>query len=339
MTKRVRPEGTGAEKPTNAVRKAKKTAVSEQTLSTNEAQVAAASAAAAKRKKRLQQLVPPEVPEDAEFCYYFADGQAISGIVKQLMNLSTAVTLRCGPEHLRMMRSNDSRTILAVVTISNDRILRKGDFDECPNGFRFGLNLQELSLRATHGMTRNDSFMMYFKEENDRLYCEKKNNKADQVGRHRAIINAQHVEEKNYFGGDDEVPPEHCVNVPLEYFIDHCNSLVTAKCARIHIVCSGTGVIFQGRDDNNNEIMSIFLAKDIDTSVHPGPTLVTYRVGLKSVRALLLIKHTATERSLLQLKYDASRRTFLVHFPISDIGTMHIYLKNEFVDVDPASTS
>lgn len=285
-----------------------------------------------KRQKRLKGIQSPTPPVGATLCYYFADGSAFGGLIKVLLLSCNEGNFRFGPDCLQFVRANESVSVLNIVTLYNEKVLIKGDFSSIPNGFRFGVHLPEFSQVSTHSLTRNDSFLMYFMEDNSKMYTEQRNGDSAS-GQNLAILNCRRVSETNYNTAmDPNAVPNVCV--PLKYFCTQCSFLASAKCPKLHIVCSKLGVVLKGKDAVDNDVKFAYFPSAEATpedSVHTACAnpIVVYQVNAKVLKTLIYMRNIGTAKSMVEIFYSADKSLMVRSYFSDNQGTFCTFIKNE----------
>ena len=284
------------------------------------------------RRSKKQDVKPAVPPKEAILAYFFPNGSPFGGLIKLLLLSNDEANLYFGPKSISLKRANKSNSILHTVEIYNDKALIKGSFEgEMANGFSFGVNLQTMSQTSTHSLTKNDSYMLYFRDSNEVMYAAQRNNRTGSEGLNETKIMHKLVKEDPYKTREFE---DAMVTVSCDYFCSECAQISTAKCPRVIIMSGELGLVIKGQTADGEDVKNAFFRSrmapaSVDISDALKSCTSTMRVSVKALKTFIQLRNVAPPKSNILISYPPGK-SLLLRAPISDYGLLCSYLKDEF---------
>jgi hypothetical protein len=285
------------------------------------------------KRQRLQKSLSSIKPrENSRLSYFFFDGASFNGWIKLLQPFAQTGNFHFGPKGISFSRSDPKLLVLNFIRIFSDKCLLNGGFKADDPGFYFGVNLQKLGSIATHALTKNDSFMIFFEEDNSKMFTEQLNNRNGS----RNVSIMQHLDVHEFIFDDfirEGAVPD--IVVRADIFSSQCGQLSAAKCPRALIHYAQNMIVLIGLDASGQVVKRIPIhsdpltpCADIINKIIEQPT-ATIKADLKVMKSLINLKHTSLPSSMVRIYFEGPAIRFVSE--LSDFGEIQTLLRDESV--------
>lgn len=282
--------------------------------------------------------------ESATLCYCFPDGSALGSVIKLLQHTTSDGNFHFGPDAVTFARSDAKMLVLNLVRMWNKHLVTKGDIRKAsPDGFFFGVRLNELATHATNCLTKYDAFLLFFEEDNARMVTEQINSRNGL--RNLTTFKAAEVHEFAYADERDASPhgassgrPD--LSVPIDLFCTQLSRLVATKSPRVVFYFAAGGLAAVGRNAAGEEVKRVYITPtgqgDADGIVDDA--LGSVHIEAKTMKILTGLRNIAPIIGNVDIYFEGSGLRFIAPIRLmgeASLGEFETIVRDEGVASGP----
>ena len=294
------------------------------------------SRALTKRSKKARRELVVVPPQEAQLCYNFRDGGCISSVIKTLLACREDCALLFTRTSISLSRSNRTKTLLVSAEWDAARLLIKGDPEDVPaEGFSFGFDVKEFHSLASRALTKNDNFLLYFKDDDRAMFVEHVSHKGTGISRNEMCFYNREARAQPLTRAIIGEKGNPNVRVRADEFFAQLNALVVTKCHSVNFSCTSEQLALTGK---NRELRAFKTVWFQTTRSVPAQDGVDMTVPIKQLKLLLQARNIARPRSYVRIFYGRHSGVLLVLCDMGPENAPYGYFK-VFLKEDTAPTS
>jgi hypothetical protein len=290
---------------------------------------------AARRKKSPVTTVEHTPPPAARFTYQIQNGYGFACDIKNLGISHSEGNLRFDERGIHFTRTSDCKTILNRFFLDAAKVQLLGDFNRPESEgklvFYFGFKISELIQRTTHSIRRNDSLMLYFEENAERMFAEQL--MPSTLLTSRSMIQWRDIQEQPFYDIDVGDPSAPQLSIRTHLFCRDCALLPSAKAQTVTIYCGDRGMAMVGRGADGEPIKSIFFAvsgrfsdtENMDYTINNAEVEAT--IMTKKFKTIVNFRNISTSKEFVKVHYERGKPIlFMTNY--LGVGWRKVYMRN-----------